>query len=189
MSKVYGYGRVSTEDQNLDSQEVALKAAGCEVILMEKVSGASRANRPKLALLLEVIGQGDTVIVSRLDRLSRNGVEMLQIAEEIAAKGAALKSIHEPWCDGSGPMGKFMFIVMAGVAQFFRDQSKERQREGIAQAKVRGVYRGRRPSIDAAKVHDLRTQGMGPAEIARTLKCSESSVFRIINANGHDVTV
>ena len=85
MSKIYGYGRVSTDDQSLDVQEAALKAAGCQVIMLETASGASREGRPKLRLLLDVLGEGDTLIVTKLDRLARNTIDMLELAEEIGA--------------------------------------------------------------------------------------------------------
>jgi DNA invertase Pin-like site-specific DNA recombinase len=184
MSKVYGYARVSSEDQNLVSQEVALKAAGCDVILTEKASGGSRDGRVKLALLLEVIGEGDTVVVSRLDRLSRNGIDMLQIAEEIAGKGASLKSLNESWCNTGGAAGKLIFHTMAGVAQFFRDQSKERQKEGIAEAKKRGAYKGGVKRFDDAEIRRLHfEEGKGPTEIRDIIGAkSTMTVYRAIGS-------
>jgi len=174
--KVYGYGRVSTQDQNLGAQEDALKAAGCDVILMEKVSGAEVANRAKLALLLEVIGSGDTVIVCKLDRLSRDTLHMLELVRDIGAKGAGFKSLAEPWCDTTTAAGELMLTVFAGVAQFERKRLKERQREGIVLAKSKGVFKGGKVRFDPAIILQKRTEGMKPTEIARHL----GSVFRAL---------
>lgn len=178
MGKVYGYGRVSTEDQSLDTQEAALKAAGAEVILMEKVSGAT-LERPKLKLLMEVVGTDDVVLVTKLDRLSRDTLGMLELVRDIGAKGAKFKSLAEPWCDTTNAAGELMLTVFAGVAQFERKRIKERQAEGIAAAKAKGVYRGRKPTVPVDKVQQMLRDKIGPSRIARELEIGESSVFRI----------
>jgi hypothetical protein len=97
--KIYGYARVSSSDQSLDVQREALKAAGSDVILEEKVSGASREGRVKLALLPDVLGKGDTLVVTKLDRLARDTVDMLELVREIGAKGAGFKSLVR--CNGA----------------------------------------------------------------------------------------
>src|SRR5262245_10821036 len=97
MSKRFGYARVSTDDQSLEVQLEALNAAGCDVVLSEKASGKSRDGRPKLALLMEVIAAGDAMVVTKLDRLARNTLDMLEFAEAIGKKGAGFRSIAEPW--------------------------------------------------------------------------------------------
>jgi DNA invertase Pin-like site-specific DNA recombinase len=187
--KRYGYCRVSSEDQNLDAQREALEKAGCDVILEEKVSGATVEARAELQLLLRVLGKGDVLTVTKLDRLARNTIDMLEIAAEIDGKGAGLKSLAEPWCDTTSPAGRLIFTVFAGVAQFERERIKERQREGIERAKRDGVYKGRKPTVPRDKVMALRAEGKGPAEIARTLQIGESSVFRVLReaADGHEV--
>lgn len=179
MSKIYGYGRVSTDDQSLDIQEAALKAAGCDVILMEKASGATIEQRPELQLLMRVIGAGDVIIVTKLDRLSRDTLDMLELVRDIGKKGAGFKSIAEPWCDTTNAAGELMLTVFAGVAQFERKRIKERQREGIDAAKAKGVYLGRKPTIDRARVIQMLEDKIGPSRIARELEIGESSVFRI----------
>jgi DNA invertase Pin-like site-specific DNA recombinase len=181
--KVYGYGRVSTEDQNLGAQEDALRAAGCDVVLLEKVSGADVANRPKLTLLMEVVGPGDTVIVCKLDRLSRDTLHMLELVRDIGARGAGFKSLAEPWCDTTTAAGELMLTVFAGVAQFERKRLKERQREGIERAKAGGVFKGGKVRFNAAVIQQKRAEGMKPTEIARHLGCNPATVFRALRTD------
>jgi DNA invertase Pin-like site-specific DNA recombinase len=116
MSKIYGYGRVSTGDQSLDVQKTALEAAGCQVIMLETASGASRDGRPKLTLLLDVLGEGDTLIVTKLDRLARDTIDMLELVREIGDKKAGFKSLAESWADTTSPAGTLILTIMAGVA-------------------------------------------------------------------------
>lgn len=176
----FGYARVSSDDQSLDVQRAALKAAGCEMIREEKVSGASREGRDELALLMEFARPGDTLIVTKLDRLARNTVDMLTIVQELGAKGVGFKSLAEPWCDTTTPAGKLMLTVFAGVAQFERERLKERQREGIEAAKAAGKYQGGKVQIDRAAVWRMLDEGLSKAEIARQLECAEMTIYRII---------
>lgn len=176
----FGYARVSSDDQSLDLQRASLKAAGCEMIREEKVSGASREGRDELAVLLEFIRKGDTLIVCKLDRLARNTVDMLTIITDLGERGVAFKSLAEPWADTTSPAGKLMLTVMAGVAEFERGRIKERQREGIEAAKAKGVYTGGKQQVDRVAVWRMLDQDVSKAEIARQLECSEMSVYRII---------
>lgn len=184
--KKYGYARVSTDDQSLDIQREKLSSFGCDVILEEKRSGGSMDGRAELQLLLKVIGAGDVLVVTKTDRLGRDILDQATIAKEIEKRGAGILALDEA-IDTRSEGGRLYFHLMSVFADQERRRIRARQREGIDKAKSRGVYRGRPPSIDAGKVHEMRRQGIGPAEIARTLECSESSVFRIINANGHDI--
>ena len=168
MSKIYGYGRVSTDDQSLDVQEIALEAAGCQAIMLETASGASREGRPKLALLLDVLGEGDTLIVTKLDRLARNTIDMLELAEEVGAKGAGMKSLAESWADTTSAAGTMILTIMAGVAQFERARVKEHQREGIEAARKAGRYRRFNP----ATIRQMSASGMRPHQIKAELGCS-----------------
>jgi DNA invertase Pin-like site-specific DNA recombinase len=180
MAKRFGYARVSTDDQNLEVQTEALKVAGCDVILAETASGKSRDGRPKLALLMEVIGPGDALVVTKLDRLARKTLDMLELAETIGRKGAGFKSLAEPWADTTTPEAKLIFTIFAGFAEWERERIRQRQSEGIARAKAKGIYKGRPPSIDRARVLELKAAGMGPAAIARELRIGESSVYRVL---------
>lgn len=180
MSKVYGYGRVSTEDQSLDIQDAALKAAGCSVVMLETASGASREGRPKLQLLLDVLGEGDVLIVTKLDRLARDTVDMLQIVGEIGDKKAGMKSLEESWADTTTAAGELILTVMAGVAQFERKRIKQRQREGIDAAKVKGVYKGKQvqfsPEVIRARFVELGSQ----SKVAQELGCDPKTVQRAL---------
>lgn len=176
----FGYARVSSDDQSLDVQRQTLKAAGCDMIREEKVSGASREGRDELAILMEFLREGDQLVVCKLDRLARNTVDMLTIITELGRRGVGVKSLAEPWADTTTAAGKFMLTCMAGVAEFERDRIKERQREGIAAAKAKGVYTGGKPQVDREAVWRMLDAGTSKAEIARQLDCSEMTVYRII---------
>jgi DNA invertase Pin-like site-specific DNA recombinase len=153
------------------------------VILLEQASGAN-TDRPRLKLLLEVIGQGDTVIVTKLDRLSRDTLDMLELVRDIGKKGAGFKSLAEPWCDTTTPAGELMLTVFAGVAQFERKRIKERQAEGIVRAKAAGVFKGGKRRHDPEVIRQKAAEGMKPHEIAEALECDRSTVWRALNANG-----
>src|SRR5690554_3946512 len=112
-----GYARVSTVEQNLDRQFKALEDAGCEVIYSEKITGTQK-NRSELKRLLADLQPGDTVIVKELTRVSRSTQDMLQLVQEITAKGCYIKSLNESWLDTSSPAGELMLTIFAGLAQF-----------------------------------------------------------------------
>jgi DNA invertase Pin-like site-specific DNA recombinase len=176
---VYGYARVSTTDQDLSIQEAALRGAGCALIRTEKVSGTSRDGRTELATLLQFLRPGDTLIVTRIDRLARSIGDLQDIVRELKAKGVALKATEQP-IDTSTAAGK-AFLDMLGVfAEFETNLRKERQLEGIAKAKAEGVYKGRKPSIDAEAVRALKAQGLGGSEIAKRLGIGRASVYRVL---------
>lgn len=183
-----GYARVSTVDQDLGIQEAALRAAGCEVIRAEKVSGASRAGRTELATLLDFLRKGDTLVVTRIDRLARSIGDLAAIVRDLDGRGVALRATEQPVNTGTAA-GK-AFLGMLGVfAEFETNIRKERQAEGIAKAKAKGVYKGRRPSIDPARVHALQAEGLGASAIAAQLGVGRASVYRLtkperVAANG-----
>jgi len=177
----YGYARVSTLDQDLTLQRAALKAAGCEVIRAEKATGTRRDGRTELQVLLEFLREGDTLVVTRIDRLARSVKDLQDIVHELKARGVKLKATEQPVDTGTAA-GK-AFLDMLGVfAEFETNLRKERQLEGIAAAKARGVYKGRPPTIDAGAVRRLAGQGIGGTEIARQLKISRASVYRLLEA-------
>ena len=174
-----GYARVSTTDQDLDLQESALRAAGCEVIRAEKRSGTTTQGRDELRTVLDFLRKGDVLMVTRIDRLARSIGDLQDIVRVVKAKGAALKATEQP-IDTSTAAGK-CFLDMLGVfAEFETNLRRERQLEGIAKAKADGVYKGRPPSIDATKVRELKAQGIGATEIARVLKIGRASVYRAL---------
>jgi DNA invertase Pin-like site-specific DNA recombinase len=176
---VIGYARVSTTDQDLDIQLAALKAAGCDVIRSEKVSGSSTTGRAELRTLLDFVQKGDTLVVTRIDRLARSIADLAIVVRELEAKGAALKAIEQP-IDTSTAAGR-AFLQMLGVfAEFETAIRKERQMEGIAAAKTAGVYKGRPPSIKPDDVAALKAEGLGATEIAKRLKIGRASVYRVL---------
>lgn len=180
---VFGYARVSATDQNLEIQEAALRAAGCEVIRSEKRSGTTTTGRTELQTILEFLRSGDALMVTRIDRLARSIGDLQDIVRAVRAKGASLKATEQP-IDTSTAAGK-AFLDMLGVfAEFETNLRKERQLEGIAKAKASGVYKGRKPSIDVAQVRAMKAQGVGPAAIAKALKIARASVYRALEGGG-----
>ena len=178
----FGYARVSTTDQDTTLQVAALRAAGCEVIREEKASGTTTAGRTELATLLEFLRPGDVLCVTRIDRLARSIADLQVLVRTIRDKGAALACTEQP-VDTSTAAGK-MFLDLLGVfAEFETALRRERQLEGIARAKAEGVYKGRKPSIDATEVRRLRAEGLGPAEIARRMGIGRASVYRVFAAD------
>ena len=176
---ILGYARVSTTDQDLTIQTAALKAAGCNVIRSEKRSGTSTAGREELRTILDFLQSGDVLTVTRIDRLARSIGDLQDIVRELRAKGATLKATEQP-IDTSTAAGK-AFLDMLGVfAEFETNLRKERQMEGIAAAKVKGVYKGRPPTIKPADVAALQAEGLGPTEIAAKLGISRVSVYRAL---------
>src|SRR3954470_23968207 len=181
---LYGYARVSTLDQDLTIQQAALKAAGCEVIRAEKASGTRRDGRSELQVLLDFVHAGDTLVGTRIDRLARSLKDLQDIVHELKAKGVALKATEQPVDTGTAA-GK-AFLDMLGVfAEFETNLRRERQLEGIRAAKAKGVYKGRKPSIDPAEVRRLReAEGLGPSAIAKRLGIGRASVYRVLGGKG-----
>jgi len=152
---LYGYARVSSEDQDLSLQIEKLKAAECEIIRSEKRTGTTRESRRELETLLEFLRPGDTLVVTRIDRLARSVADLQDIVRTLKSKSVSLKATDQP-IDTASAAGK-AFLDMLGVfAEFETSLRKERQMEGIAKAKAAGAYKGRRPSIDVGAVIALK---------------------------------
>lgn len=176
---VIGYCRVSTADQNLEIQERALKAAGCDIIRSEKRSGTSTKDRVELKTVLDFLRKGDVLLVTRIDRLARSVGDLQDIVRAVKAKGAFLRATEQP-IDTTTAAGK-AFLDMLGVfAEFETNLRKERQAEGIAKAKAAGVYKGRPVSIDVVKIRQLKKQGLGASAIAKSQKVGRASVYRAL---------
>jgi DNA invertase Pin-like site-specific DNA recombinase len=179
----YGYARVSTLDQDLTLQQTTLKAAGCSVIRAEKASGTRRDGRTELQVLLDFLQPGDVLVVTRIDRLARSLKDLQDIVHELKVKGVSLKATEQP-IDTGHAAGK-AFLDMLGVfAEFETNLRKERQLEGIRAAKARGVYQGRKPSIDAREVRRLKEEEkLGASAIARRLGIGRASVYRVLGSH------
>lgn len=177
-----GYGRVSSSGQSLDIQHEALVAAGCEKVFSEKMSGRSTQDREQLAAALDFCREGDTLIVTRLDRLARSVGDLHRIIERLTEKKVAFRCLNQSGVDTDSSTGRLMLSILGAVAAFENDIRRERQMEGVQKAKLAGKYRGRPASIDAARVKELRASGMGPAQIAREMGIGRASVYRALAA-------
>lgn len=177
-----GYARTSTLEQEagLEAQVRDLKALGCEKLFSEQVS--SIATRKALGAALEFCREGDTLVVTKLDRLARSVTHLGKIIEALEGKGVALRIVNLG-VDTSTPTGKLMLNVLAGVAQFEREMMLERQREGIAKAKAEGAYKGRKPTARAKadEIKALAAEGLSMAKIATRLGIGVASVHRALN--------
>jgi DNA invertase Pin-like site-specific DNA recombinase len=176
-----GYARTSTLDQvaGFEAQVKELEAAGCEKVFSEQVS--SVAKRKELDAAVDYVRKGDTLVVTKLDRLARSTQHLLTIAEKVKAKGAHLQVLNLGM-DTSTATGKLLFTVIGAIAEFERGMMLERQREGIAKAKAEGKYRGRKPTAVAKAnvVRELHEKGIGATEIAKQLGIGRASVYRIL---------
>ena len=147
-NRIIGYARVSSKEQNLGRQIKTLNEAGCQVIFQEKKSGKD-TNRVEFKSMMNQVKEGDTIVISELTRLARSTQDLFNIMEELKERGVKVKSIKESWLDTSSAMGNLMLTIMSGLAQFERELLLERQQEGIAIAKEKGVKFGVKLSKDA----------------------------------------
>ena len=176
-----GYARVSTQDQNLTGQLEALKAAGAETVYREKISGA-RADRPQLAKLMAVLKAGDTVLVTKIDRLGRSTRELLELIERIGKAGAAFRSLGDPLFDTTSSQGKLMATLLAAIAEFERDLIRERTGDGRKRAMAKGVKFGRKPKLSdyqRAEAIKRRAAGETLASIAKSYAGDISMISRL----------
>ena len=181
-----GYARTSTFEQNagLEAQLRDLDHAGTEKVFSEQVSSVAR-KRGELEDALDFCREGDTLVVTKLDRLARSVAHLVEVTKALETKGAHLR-ILDPGMDTGTPNGRLMLNVFGAVAQFEREIMLERQREGIAKAKAEGKYKGRAPTARAKtdEVVALKKQNVGATEIARRLQIGRASVYRILNDTG-----
>lgn len=182
MSQLVGYARTSTTDQKagLEAQLRDLRAAGCEKIFHEELS-ALATKRPELERVLDWVREGDTLIVTKPDRLARSTTDLLTIAKQLEGDGVTLRILSMN-VDTATPTGKLMLTILGGIAAFERDLMLERQREGIAKAKSEGKYKGRAPTARAKseEVKRLKAEGLAGDAIAERLGIGRASVFRIL---------
>jgi DNA invertase Pin-like site-specific DNA recombinase len=193
MGRRIGYARVSSGDQDLSVQKCALERDRCAIVFEEKISGTKRDGRDQLQLALKVLSEGDTLVVTRLDRLGRSLRDLANIAHEIEGKKASLRVLEQA-VDTSTSAGKAFFGMLAVFAQFETDVRRERQAEGIARVIAdpklrRQKYPGGKQQIDRARVVNMKETGYGPAAIAKALGISRMSVYRALReATAGDVT-
>ena len=178
---MYGYARVSSLSQSTEVQVSRSKAVGCDVVREEAASGRSRIGRTELETILEFIRAGDALVVVKLDRLGRSTRDVLNLVHELESKGAALR-VLEPEIDTSRPEGRIILTTLSMVAEMELTFIKERQRAGIDAAKAKGIYKGRKRSIDRDAVCKLHKEGIGATEIARRLGIGRASVYKVLAA-------
>jgi DNA invertase Pin-like site-specific DNA recombinase len=179
---IVGYARVSTDGQTLDAQQAALRSAGCEKVFAEKQSGA-KTDRAQLAKAIAALAKGDTLIVTKLDRLARSTRDLLNNLAAIAAAGASFKSLGDPWCDTTTPHGRLMLTVLGGLAEFERHLILARTGEGRARAQARGVRFGRKRKLTLHQQQEAlarRANGEALVDIARSYAVSHSTISRLV---------
>jgi len=185
-STLVGYARTSTTDQKagLEAQLRDLKAAGCSKLFREELSSVADT-RPQLQAALDWVREGDTLLVTKLDRLARSVADLVAITETLRAKGVGLRILAMN-LDTSTPTGKLMLNLLGSIAEFERELMLERQREGIAKAKAEGKYVGRQPTArrQAGEVLRLKAEGKSAGDIVAALGISRASVFRILAEHG-----
>ncbi len=180
----FGYGRVSTFDQNLDAQKDALLRAGATKIFVEKITG-TKASRPELDLLRQMLRQGDTVLITRIDRLGRSAKDLLNIVSDFEAKGVNLKVIEQN-IDTSTNEGKLFFTMVAAFAEFEHSMMVSRTRDGLAAARARGRVGGRKAKLSDAQIGRLlehyNEKKLTIQDMANMYGISRPTVYRLVNA-------
>lgn len=180
-----GYARVSTQDQNLELQREALRQAGCQKVFEDQVSG-TLAERPGLAKAREMLREGDTLVVWKLDRLGRRVKQLVDLVGELQQQGVQFKSLTDA-IDTGTPSGRFFFHMMASLAEMERDLIVERTRAGLEVARQLGRKGGRKPKMTASKIESARkllASGMLAREVAQNLGVSVPTLYRWLPASG-----
>lgn len=178
---IVGYRRVSSADQSLERQDLGQT----DKIFEEQVSGKSSKDRPALQSMLDYVREGDTVVVHSIDRLARDLRDLQDIVGCLNDQGVAVTFLSERLTfstDADDALAKLQLQMMGAFAEFERNIIRKRQAEGIAKAKAKGVYTGRKPSIDRDKVRALREEGLSTYKIAENMGISRMSVHRILNS-------
>jgi DNA invertase Pin-like site-specific DNA recombinase len=177
-----GYARVSSTGQDLDVQ--LEKLTGCAKVFKEKRSGVD-AGRPELRRCLEYLREGDTLMITKLDRLARSTSDLYRIVSQLSEKGVEFKVLDDPAIDTSSRTGKLVMGILALIAKFENDIRRERQMDGIKKAHERGVRFGRKPLLVdemVKRVRKLRKAGQTVPEIMRDTRLSKASVYRALSA-------
>ena len=179
-----GYIRVSTREQNTMRQEALMEALGVDEVYIDRMSGKN-TNRPELQKMMEYVRKGDTVIVESISRFARNTRDLLELVEQLTAKGVEFVSKKEA-IDTTTPTGKFMLTVFGAVAELEREYILQRQREGIAIAKELGKYKGRKhiqvPEFEQV-IAKWRSGTITAAEAMRMLHMSKTTFYRRVNSS------
>jgi len=179
----YGYARVSSKAQDYTAQVEALKAAGCEKIYSEKQSGKSRDARPKFGKLMKALLPGDTVVVTKLDRLARSSRDLHNILHELESLSCGFVSLGESWCDTTSDVGVLVLTIMGGIAEFERKLIRGRTEEGIERAKRHGKKFGRPSRLDDGqkrKIAQFYAAGKTIPELAEEYGVGVGTIWRAL---------
>ncbi len=176
----FGYARVSTSQQSLDSQVEAIKAEGVKTsrIFTDKATG-SHVNRAGLRLLRVKVEEGDVILVKKLDRLGRDTADMIQLIKEFDETGVAIRFLDDG-ISTEGTMGKMVVTILSAVAQAERQRILERTNEGRIEAKEKGIKFGRKRTINREQVVAMKKAGVGPTNIARQMNIGRSTVYKLL---------
>lgn len=191
MGAIVGYARVSSAGQDYDTQVERLTAAGATKIFSEKQSGLDD-DRPELARCLDYVREGDTLIVTKLDRLARSASHLHQIVDKLNKDGVGFKVLDDASLDTTSRTGKLVFGILASIAQFETELRKERQMEGIAKAKAKAEktgekwITGRPVTLNHQEIRSLRASGLSVRQIAKEVGCSSSAVQKVLKASDDD---
>ena len=178
---VFGYARVSSQDQDLAAQDAELRAAGAVKVYREKVSGAN-ANRAELLKVVNKLEPGDVLMVTRLDRLARSTRDLLNLLNTINERGASFRSLKDTWADTTNAHGRLIITVLGGLAEFERELIRSRCGEGMVRAKERGVRFGRPPKLTPHQRQEARARleaGESQTDIARSYAVDPSTIGRL----------
>ena len=179
----YGYARVSSKAQDYTAQVEALKAAGCERIFSEKQSGKSRDARLEFGKLMKALLPGDTVVVTKLDRLVRSSRDLHNVLHELDGLSVGFQSLGEAWCDTTTDVGRLMLTIMGGIAEFERSLIRSRTDAGIERARRQGKKFGRPERLDAGqkrKIADFYAAGKTIPELAAEYECGVGTIWRAL---------
>jgi DNA invertase Pin-like site-specific DNA recombinase len=192
---VLGYARVSTADQNTELQIRELEAGGCERIYRDQGVSGTKTSRPELDKMLDRLSRGDEVVVWKLDRLGRNTRHLLELLDGFTERGIKFRSLRDgiatdPDSELGGAMAKAMVTIMSAFAQLERDQLSERTRAGMAVAASHGRKAGRREVTaehgHVKRAHELRAQGLKPADIGKIIGTSRATIYRYLSMDAAD---
>jgi DNA invertase Pin-like site-specific DNA recombinase len=185
MPELISYARVSSAGQSLDVQLEKLKAAGSDRVFMEKRSGRQADNRPELQACLSYVREGDTLMVTRLDRIARSVLDLAKIADLLQRKGVTLRVLDQG-LDTATSEGKLMFNLLGSFAEFEAAIRKERASDGVALALQKGVKFGRRPALTTEQVRNVRRlhdeEGFSIAQLQDRFQVGRSTVYRALAA-------
>ena len=185
MSEVVGYARVSTVGQSLDVQLDKLRSYGCTRVFSEKRSGRQAEGRPELQACLQFVRDGDTLVISRLDRMARSVLDLAKMADLLRQKGVVLKVLDQS-IDTGTPEGKLMFALLASFAEFENDIRAERQADGIAKAKEKGVAFGRKRALTPVQCERIRTlreeEKFSVSQLAQRFSVGAATVYRALRS-------